>query len=51
VSELLLMAFVVAIACGLVGAVAWLFVRGAERPDYVSNEWRTSHVRDRRDDA
>jgi hypothetical protein len=50
-SELLLMALAMAFACALVGVVAWAFVRGAERPDYVSNEWRTSHVRDRRDDA
>jgi hypothetical protein len=51
VSELLLMALAMAFACALVGAVAWLFVRGAERPDYVSTDWRTSHGRDRRDDG
>jgi hypothetical protein len=51
VSEVLLMAVAMLFAVGAVGAVAWLFVRGAERPDYVSNEWRTSHVRDRRDDG
>jgi hypothetical protein len=51
VSELLLMALAMAFACAVVGGVAWLLIRGAERPDYVSNEWRTSHVRDRRDDA
>lgn len=50
-SELLLMGVAMAFACALVGAVAWLFVRGAERPEHVSDEWRTSHVRDRRDDA
>lgn len=50
-SELLLMALAMLFAVGAVGAVAWLLVRGAERPDYVSTDWRTSHVRDRRDDA
>jgi hypothetical protein len=50
VSELLLMALAITVACGLVGGVAWLLVRGAERPDYVSNRWIDSHLRERRDD-
>jgi flagellar biogenesis protein FliO len=52
VSGALLMAAAMLFAVALVGAVAWLFVRGADRPeDRVSVEWRTSHVRDRRDDV
>jgi hypothetical protein len=51
VSELLLMALAMGFAVGVVGLIAWVFVRGAERPDYVSTDWRTSHVRDRRDDV
>lgn len=38
------------IACGLVGAVAWALVRGAETPDHVSSRWLDSRLRDRRDD-
>jgi hypothetical protein len=50
VSDLLLMALAVGAACGLVGGVAWLLVRGAEdRPDYVSPAWRDAFTRDRRD--
>lgn len=45
------MAVVMAIAVGLVGVVAWAFVRGAEQPDRVSSRWIDSHLRDRRDDA
>jgi flagellar biogenesis protein FliO len=51
VSELLLMALAMAFACALVGAVAWLFVRGAEQPDRVSPRWIDAHIRDRRDDV
>ena len=50
-SELVLMALAMAFACALVGAVAWLLVRGAEQPDRVSPRWIDAHVRDRRDDA
>ena len=46
---LVVVAMIVAVAG--VAVVGLLLVRGAERPDYVSNEWRTSHVRDRRDDG
>jgi hypothetical protein len=51
VSELLLMALAITVACGLVGGVAWLLVRGAETPDRVSTRWIDAHIRDRRDDA
>ena len=46
------MVIVMVIACGIVGLVAWLLVRGAEdRPDYVTSRWIGSHLRDRRDDS
>ena len=48
-SEVLLMALAVAVACGLVGAVAWLLVRGAETPERVSTRWPDSFSRERRD--
>jgi hypothetical protein len=51
VSELLLMALAMVFACGLVGVVAWAFVRGAEQPDRVSPRWIDAHIRDRRDDV
>jgi len=51
VSEVLLMGVAMAVACGLVGVVAWAFVRGAERPDQVSSRWLDSRLRDRRDDV
>jgi flagellar biogenesis protein FliO len=44
------MALAMGFAVGLVGLLAWLFVRGAETPeDRVSVEWRNSHLRERRD--
>jgi flagellar biogenesis protein FliO len=50
VSAALLMVAAMLFAVGLVGGVAWLFVRGAEQPeDRVSVEWRNSHLRERRD--
>jgi flagellar biogenesis protein FliO len=50
-SELVLMALAMGFAVGVVGLLAWLFVRGAEQPDRVSSRWIDSHLRDRRDDA
>jgi hypothetical protein len=49
VSELLLMALAMACACGLVGVIAWAFVRGAEPHDRVSSRWIDAHIRERRD--
>jgi flagellar biogenesis protein FliO len=45
------MALAMLVAVGLVGVVAWLFVRGAEQPDRVSPRWIDAHIRDRRDDV
>lgn len=48
-SELVLMALAVAVACGLVGLLAWAFVRGAETPERVSTRWLDSFSRERHD--
>jgi len=51
-SGVLLMAAAMLFAVGLVALVGFLLVRGAETPaDRVSDTWRHSHIRDRRDDA
>jgi flagellar biogenesis protein FliO len=43
------MAAAMLFAVALVGAVAWLFVRGAEPVDKVSPHWLDTFTRDRRD--
>jgi hypothetical protein len=46
----MLMAIAMLVAVGLVGLVGLLLVHGAQdRPDRVSDQWRDSYTRDRRD--